>query len=213
MTDAIALRTSLNLNVAERSRYEREKSASETITNQLVKHFSLNHKTLETKLSDDFFEKIAASHIVDSFDFINSHDKANQRFNIKALEKVRAKLDSIVADKIMRFDTVSQKFCIACVLTCLRNRESDSFVFTRKHALAMLSRALRFDTVKIRDLATKFDVAESTASTQVSSSFRTLDALKVLRFSEESSQRAIVSHVDFEHAFVKLIERDLLEKK
>lgn len=208
----IALRNSLNVNVAERSRYESDKASNEKITQQLVTTFKLNHKTLETTLSDQFFQSLIDAEFLDSFDFINNHAKENQRFNIKAIAKVKAKLDSIVANKIVRFDEVSQKFCIACVLTCIQNKDKESFTFTRQHALAMLSKALRFESVKIRDLATKFDVQASTASTQVSSSFRTLEALNVLKFSEERA-RATVSAVNYDNAFVKLVERDILERK
>ena len=203
---AIALRDSLNKNVAERVAYETEKNvASSNVVSNLIKQFSLDHKTLETTLSDSFFEALAKSKTLKNFDFINNSVTANARFNTYALAKAALKLRCIASDKLLNATALNNKFCVAAVLTCLQNRDKEQFSFDRKHALAMLSKAMRFEHVAASDLAMKFDVAASTASTQVSSSFRVLEALDILKFDDSSRDRSIVSNVNYESAFVRIV--------
>lgn len=210
MTNAIALRASLNANIAERSRYEAEKNSAETITAQLCKHFNADPKTLETRYSDAYFDALVNAGLP-SFDFINNHVKESQRFNIKALEKVSAKLRSIVDGKVTRVDTTAQKYCVACVATVLQNAGKD-FVFNRKQAKAMLSRALRFEAFRAKACSVTFNVSESTADTQVSSSFRTLEALGILKFDDSERARSVVSDVNVNHPFVQLVQKNMLSE-
>lgn len=201
----IELRASLNANIAQRVAYEESKSAHSAVS-KVIKYTSADHKTLETKLSDEFFKALIKAKALTSFDFINSHVRDNQRFNVYAIEKAFAKLHAIAANKLIKETALANKFCVACVLTCLQNRDKEQFTFTRDHALAMLSKALRFEHVAISDLATKFNVTQSTASTQVSSSFRALEALDILRFDDTARDRSVVSAVNYESAFVKLVQ-------
>ena len=70
----------------------------------------------------------------------------------------------------------------------------------------MLSKACQFENVARSELAQKFDVSATTASTQVSSSFRVLEALNILSFDESSRARSVVSQVNYDNAFVKLVQ-------
>lgn len=195
------LRASLNNNVKERSDYEISKDANEKITSQLIKHFTLDHKTLETKLSDAFFEACASLNI-QSFDFINDAKRSNNRFNIKALEKVRAIIDSVYMNTLVKATKTANKYNVALCATLLKQRTNDEFKLTRKHAYAMFSMSCRYDTVRVTDFAQKLKVQESTALTQASSSFRALAACNVCSFDDESK---IVSNIDHESAFMRIL--------
>lgn len=196
---------SLNKNAKERIAYEAAKSAESCIT-KLIKYARLDRNTHETAYNKAYMQKLVDAQALDSFDFINNHVKDNQRFNIYAVQKAFAKLDAIAANKLTRADSLANKFCVACVLTCLQNRDKESFSFTRKHALAMLSNAMKFENVARSDFAMKFNVAASTASTQVSSSFRVLEALNILKFDESARDRSVVSDVNYDSAFVKIVQ-------
>lgn len=201
---AQALRDSLNRNAQARAAYEREEQSSKSqVVAKMIAALKLDHKTLETKLSDSFFERLAASRFVDSYDFVNNHAKTNQRYNIYAIQKAQAKIESIVADKLLNRNALTQKFCVAIVLTCLQNRERESFSFDRKSALSMLSRAFSYEHVQRSDFAQQFNVTENTASTQVSSSFRALEALHILDFDDS---RNVVLSVNYANRFVQLVQ-------
>lgn len=208
------LRADLNAQIVERDAYETQKNPSQTIGKQLTKHFNCDHKTLETRFSDNFFQTLIDKNAIPAtgFAFINNHVKDSQRFNIKALEKVSAKLRSIVDDRIAKVDTTAQKYCVASVLTCLMNQGSD-FEFSRKYALGMLNRTMRFEGFRAKACAQTFNVTDGTASTQVSSSFRTLEALDILRFDDSERERSRVTDVNLDHAFVKLVERDMMKAR
>lgn len=207
MTTAIKLMNSLNTNIAERAQYEDDKNAeSSNVVNHMIKAFNIDHTTMKTKHKKEFFEALVASEFVTDFNFINNSVKANARFNVYAMQKAAAKINAVAASKLIAVTSLHNKFCVASVLTCLQNRDKEAFSFDRKHALAMLSKALRFESVASSDLATKFDVTASTASTQVSSSFRTLEALNILQFDESDKARNVVSQVNYDNAFVKLVK-------
>lgn len=207
MTKAIdTLRSSLNDNVAQRSAYEAEKNSAETITAQLVRHFTLDHATLETNLSDAFFKACAKAKLK-SFDFINSAKRSTNRFNIKACEKVRAHLDSIQQDKLTKATATAQKYCVALLLTLDKQRDTE-FKLTRKHAYAMFSKACRYEDVKVSDFAQSLNVQESTALTQASSSFRALAALNVCKFDEATKH---VSEINYDHALFAVMRKTMLE--
>lgn len=194
------LKASLNTNAAERIAYETEKNAH-SAASKLIKYATLDHKTFETKLSDSFFDTLARSKALNSFDFINNAVRESNRFNVYAIEKAFKALHAIVRNRVDALD----KYDRACVLTVLLNKNKSEFAFSRDHAKAMLSRAFMFENVKRSDLATTFNVAESTASTQVSSSFRALEALNVLTFDESARDRCIVRDVNLDHAIVQLV--------
>lgn len=203
---ATKLRNSLNKNIAERVAYEAEKNvASSNVVNNLFRDFSIDHKTQKTTLKDTFFQKLIDAKFIDSFDFINNAVKANNRFNTYAISKAALKLQNIVADKLHKETALNNKFCVACVLTCLQNKDKESFSFDRSHALSMLSRALKFEHVAMSDLSTKFNVTANTAETQVSSSFRVLEAFNILTFDDSVKARSVVSNVNYDNAFVKLV--------
>lgn len=201
------LRASLNENVKARSQYEAGKNDAETITAQLIKHFKLDHATLETTLTDAWFEAAALMGIT-SFDFINSAKRSTNRFNIKACEKVKAHVDSVMSGKLVKATATAQKYCAALMLTMIKQRKSE-YSLTRRHAYAMFSTACRYPDIKVGDFAQKLNVQESTATTQASSSFRTLDALGVCSFDEENKT---VSNVDYDHALFAVVESTLLQK-
>lgn len=202
------LKTSLNANAAERVAYETEKNvASSNVINNLIKDCKLDHATLETKLNDAFFESLQKTKFLKNFDFLNNSVKSSARFNTYAISKAMLKVTCVAQDKLLRAESLHNKFCVAAVLTCLQNKDKEAFSFDRSHALAMLSKALRFEHVATSDLATKFDVAASTASTQISSSFRVLEALDVLKFDDSVKARSVVSNVNYDNAFVKLVAR------
>ena len=189
-----------------RSEYEASKNDAETITAQLIKHFTLDRDTLETKLHDNFFEACVAMNL-QNFDFINDAKRSTNRFNIKALEKVRAHIDSVREKKLTRATATAQKYCVAIMLTLIKQKDTE-FALTRKHAYAMFSKACRYTDVKVSEFAQKLDVQESTALTQASSSFRTLAALNVCSF-DESTKR--VSNIDHDHALFKVTESTMLQ--
>ncbi len=207
MTTAIKLMNSLNKNIAARVEYEDAKNAeSSNVVDKMLKAFNVDHATLKTKHKQSYFESLVDQQFLTDFDFINNSVKANARFNIYALQKASAKINAVAQRKLFNAAALSNKFCVASVLTCLQNRDKESFSFDRKHALSMLSKACQFENVARSDLAQKFDVAATTASTQVSSSFRTLEALNILNFDESSTARSIVSQVNYDNAFVKLVQ-------
>lgn len=209
MTEVTAkkLINSLNKNVVERAQYEESKSAHSCVT-KLIKYATLDRNTLKTNLKEAFMQKLVDAKALTNFDFINNHVKESQRFNIYAVEKVFKDLHAIAQSNV----ALMNKYNRACVITCLMNADKEQFTFTRNHAKAMLSKAYNFESVKRSELAQTFNVAESTASTQVSSSFRALEALDVLRFDESARDRCIVSHVNKEHALVQLVQQHLNEK-
>ena len=210
MTDITArkLINSLNSNASTRVEYETSKAAHSCVS-KLIKYASLDRTTFKTSLKETFMQKLVDAAALTSFDFINNHVKESQRFNVYAIEKVFKDLHAIARDNV----ALMNKYNRACVLTCIMNAEKESFAFSRDHAKAMLSKAFNFENVKRSDLATTFNVAESTASTQVSSSFRALEALDVLRFDESARDRCVVSHVNNEHALVKLVRAQIVDKK
>lgn len=194
------LQNNLNKNIAERIAYEQAQSKDSIVT-KLIKYASLDRVTFKTKLSESFFQTLIDSQAVKSFDFINNHAKESQRFNVYAIEKAFHAFAALNRKSALRVN----KYDAACILTCLQNRDKESFSFTRQHALSMLSKACNFESVARSELATSFNVAASTATTQVSSSFRNLQALDVLQFDESSRDRATVSSVNYDHALVRLI--------
>lgn len=196
---------SLNKNVADRDAYETSKNAAQQITDKLRRYLSLDHKTLQTTKSTDYFQRLVDANAVQSFDFMNDHFSQAQRFNVYAIEKVAAKLDSIAANKLIKADATAQKYCLAIVLHLLRNADKDKHVFERKHALSMLSAAQKFENIARTDFELKFSTTAATASTQVSSSFRAMQALDILKFDESAKDRSIVSDVNYDHAFIKLV--------
>lgn len=204
MTNAIdtakKLANNFNKNIADRIAYE-QAQRKETLVTKLINYCNLDRATFKTKLSEAFFQKLIDSKAVTSFDFINNHAKESQRFNVYAIEKAMHAFKALNLNSATRVN----KYDAACILTCLQNRDKESFSFTRQHALSMLSKACNFETVARSELATSFNVAASTATTQVSSSFRALEALDVLRFDESSRERATVSNVNYDHALVRLI--------
>lgn len=203
-----ALIASLNANAQERVAYEESKNAaSSNVINNLIKQFKLDRKTFETTHNDAYFKNVVATKFVRNFDFINNSVKSTARFNTYALAKAALKIECVSRDKLIKETALDNKFCVAAVLTCLQNRDKEQFTFSRQHALAMLSKALRFEHVATSELATKFNVAASTAATQVSSSFRVLEALDILKFDDSSRDRCIVSAVNYDNAFVKLVAR------
>ena len=202
------LMNSLNKNVADRIAYEDSKAVEDENSNVVafvMKAFAIDHKTMKTKHSLAYFQALVDADFIASFDFVNNSVKSTSRFNVYAIKKAALKLDSVAQSKLLRATALDNKFCVASVLSCLQNKDAESFSFTRKHALAMLSKALRFEHVATSELATKFDVAASTASTQVSSSFRVLEALNILTFDESDKARSTVSNFNKDNAFVKLI--------
>lgn len=207
MTTAIKLMNSLNTNVAARAAYEDDKKAeSSNVVSHMIKAFNVDHSTMKTKHKKEFFESLVDQAFLNDFDFINNSVKANARFNVYALQKAALKINCVAQRKMLSVTSLHNKFCVASVLTCLQNRDKESFAFDRKHALAMLSKALRFESVASSDLAQKFDVTASTASTQVSSSFRVLEALNILQFDDSDKARNVVSQVNYDNAFVKLVQ-------
>lgn len=208
MTNEVTARkliNSLNKNAADRIAYE-ESKAAHTCVDKLIKYASLDHSTNKTKLNEAFFENVVKADFLQNFDFINNHVKENQRFNIYAVQKAFAKIKAVSADKLVAADSLANKFCVASVLTCLQNRDKEQFSFTRQHALAMLSNALKFENVARSDFSSKFNVSAATAATQVSSSFRTLEALNILEFDESARDRSIVKNVNYDNAFVKIVQ-------
>ncbi|MDX5412787.1 MAG: hypothetical protein LPK02_07045 [Rhodobacterales bacterium] len=193
------LLNNLNKNVAERIAYEQSKRAESAIT-KVINYCKLDRATFKTTLSEAFFQKLIDAKALESFDFINNHAKESQRFNVYAIEKAMHALHAVASQQMK-----ANKYDVACIVTCLMNRDKESFSFTRKHALSMLSKALKFDNVARSDFSITFNVSESTASTQVSSSFRALEALNVLKFDESDRERSTVSQVNYDHALVKLI--------
>ena len=207
MTTAIKLMNSLNKNVAERIAYEDAKNAeSSNVSSHIIKAFNIDHATLKTKHKQTYFDALIEQQFLTDFDFINNSVKSNARFNVYALQKAAAKINAVAQRKLLNAASLHNKFCIASVLTCLQNRDKETFSFDRKHALSMLSKACQFESVARSDLAQKFDVAATTASTQVSSSFRVLEALNILNFDESQRARSIVSNVNYDNAFVKLVQ-------
>lgn len=207
MTTAIKLMNSLNKNIALRAEYEDAKNAeSSSVVDKMIKAFNIDHSTLKTKHKQSYFDALVDQEFLTDFDFINNSVKANARFNIYAMQKAAAKINAVAQRKLFAAASLSNKFCVASVLTCLQNRDKEAFSFDRKHALTMLSKACNYENVARSDLAQKFDVAASTASTQVSSSFRTLEALNILSFDESSTARSVVSQVNYDNAFVKLVQ-------
>jgi hypothetical protein len=207
-TTAIKLANSLNKNVAERIAYEDSKRVEDensNVVSHIMKAFAVDYKTMKTKHTIAYFQALVDANFLQDFDFINNSVKSTSRFNVYAIKKAALKIDSVAQNKLLRVTALDNKFCVAAVLSCLQNKDAESFTFTRSHALAMLSKALRFEHVATSDLATKFDVAASTASTQVSSSFRVLEALSILTFDDSDKARSTVSNFNKDNAFVHLI--------
>jgi len=214
MTNVTAqkLLNSLNKNIAERVAYEDAKNAeSSNVTSHLLKAFNADHVTLKTKHKLSYFEALIDQNMLESYDFINNSVKSNARFNIYAVQKAALKLDNVAQRLLTRATALNNKFCVAAVLTCIQKRDVESFVFNRDSALVMLSHAINKENVKRSDFAEKFNVTASTASTQVSSSFRVLEALNILSFDDSDKARNIVSSVNYDNAFVKLVESQFVK--
>jgi hypothetical protein len=217
-TDAIKtvtakqLMNSLNRNIAARVKYEDDKNAeSSNVTSHLLRAFNIYHATLRTKHKETYFESLIEQDFLKSFDFINNSVKANARFNVYAAQKAALKIDNVAQRVLTRATALNNKFCVAAVLTCIQKRNVETFTFDRKHALVMLCSAIQADSVKRSDFAEKFNVTASTASTQVSSSFRVLEALNILSFDDSNKARNVVSSVNYDNAFVKLVEAHFIK--
>lgn len=202
---AEALMASQNVNIAERDRFEREENGTGTIGAKLISYFKLDHKTLETKRSVEFYKPLVATGFLQNFDFINDSVQKRRRFNIYGVQKAAAKIEAVAAGKLTNEASLPNKFCVAAVLACLANRDKAEFTFSSDSAKAMLSRAFNFEHVKRSDFVNSFNVTAGTAGTQVSSSFRVLEALKIVSFDDSQRARKIVSGVNFDNAFVKLV--------
>jgi len=141
---------------------------------------------------------------VQSFDFINDALRAGNRFNIKALEKVRAHIDSVAAGKFTKLDKTAQKYC-ACILTyVVKNKkalEKGETALTPTLAQAMFTQSIRGAYADIEAFAKMLDMQPSTASTQASSSLRTLAALGVVQWDDD---RRVIKSVNYDHPLIAL---------
>lgn len=185
---AQALRAALNAEVAKRIAYEESKSATSAIL-KIVKYFKLDAEN-NTTFSDDFFTALAKANVATDFSFINNHVKENARFNIYAIEKAVKMLKAIATQSYAACD----KYTRAALTHTLRNLDKEDFSFTAHDA---------------KRLALDLNVASSTANTQISSSFRMLEALDILRFDETERDRAKVSDVNKKSAAIKLAQSAL----
>jgi hypothetical protein len=195
------MRSAFNAQSKERVEYERSKSA-ESAAQKLTRYLRLDAKTLETKLSDNFFRSLIENNVETSFEFLNNSVRDSNRFNIYAIEKAMLNLLSIAQNRLI---VKANKYDIAMILHCIAQRSKESFTFARSQALHMLSRACVDESVARSSYEMRFDVTASTASTQVSSSFRMLQALNVLTFDDSSKERSVVSNVNVDHALVRLV--------
>lgn len=201
------LMNSLHKNVEARDNFETAANSAQKISDKLRRYLSLDHKTLQTTRTVEYFQKLVDAQAISNFDFMNDHHMQNKRFNVYAIEKVAAKLDSVAQNKLLKADATAQKYCLAILLHLLKNADKEEHVFERKHALSMLSAAQRFEAIARTDFELKFSKTGATANTQVSSSFRAMQALDILRFEETSKERSIVRNVNYEHAFVRLVAK------
>lgn len=183
--------------------YEESKLAHKA-ADKLIRYCALDVKERKTKLKESFFQKLLDANISLNFDFLNNSVRDSNRFNVYAIEKAMLNLRSVASDSLI---IRANKYDVAMIVYCMMNQHKESFTFNRKDALAMLSRAMRHENVSRSDMSMTFNVAASTASTQVSSSFRMLEALDVLRFDDTSKERQIVSSVNYDHALVQLVAR------
>jgi len=213
-----SLRTSLNNETSARVAYEDSKNSANTIGAQLYKHFSIAPDTKETRFSNDIL-KGARDMGVQSFDFINSHVRENQRMNIKAFEKVSAHLRSVAAGRFVAVDKTAQKYCVAILRDLIANQgeyEKGEMIMTSQRVQAMYSIAARSDALASYDkIASMLGMQASTASTQASSSMRALDALRVIDFHagiREGDAKGVgyVTNVNWAHPLIALA-RDLFD--
>lgn len=186
-----------------RFNYEESKSAHKA-ADKLIRYCALDVKERKTKLKESFFQKLLDSNVALDFAFLNNSVRDSNRFNVYAIEKAMLNLRSIANDSLI---IRANKYDVAMLVYVLMNQHKESFVFNRKDALAMLSRAMRHENVSRSDMSMTFNVAASTASTQVSSSFRMLEALDVLRFDDTTKERQVVSDVNYDHALVRLVAK------
>lgn len=192
------LRASLDSNVATRIAYETNKSAHDCAA-KFANYFDFDFESKSCARSDSFFDAAQRCNVA-SFDFLNDAKRSNARFNVYAAQKVVKALRAIASNVTSVLDVYSH----AMLLSLAKHRENDSFVLTRQHIYAMFSRACRYESVRVSDFARTLRVAESTATTQCSSSLRALSALNVLRFDEETKR---VSDIDYSHAIFALLDK------
>jgi len=191
MTTLQALRASLNANVNSRVAYETDKAAHSAAT-KVARYFAYDFKAKTCEVSDAML-KAAQSSKLKSFDYINDSQRSTNRFNVYAIEKTRNMLRAIASNSF----TMCDKYTVAVISTLEKQRDNDAFAMTRKHAYANVSHAMKDESVKLSDLASRINVAASTATTQISSTLRALAALNVLQFNVETK---VVSDVNFDHS-------------
>lgn len=185
------LRASLDSNVTSRIVYETSKSAHSAAT-KVAKYFRYDFKSQCCKISDAAIDSARRALVAD-FSFVNDHKRENQAFNVYALEKLAKALYALTNS--MKCDKYTD--VILRNLDAQRARiEDKSFTFTRKHCYVACSADLTQENVKKSDVKHRLSARDfSTVTTQVSSSLRTLEALRVLRVEND----ALVS-VNFDHA-------------
>lgn len=210
------LRASLNANIVARTAYEDDKNPANTIGAQMGRFFAFDFAKQDTRMSDEVFKGVKAMG-VDSFDFINSHVRENQRMNVKAFEKVAAHMRSVASGKFIAIDKTAQKYCIAILRDLLGNESAyraGDITLDSRRVQAMYSIAARSDALAdYKGIASMLGMQPSTASTQASSSLRALDALRVLDFHPEIRGKEsvnVVTWVNWDHPLIALA-RDLFD--
>jgi len=210
-----ALRASLNKNVIERYNWEEKNTNNqESILTQMIKHFSLDRKTLETTFSDSYFKAIREMGLRD-FNFINSQLRRTARCNVKSFEKFDNYARSVMGGKLTNFakgvhKNSACKYCV-CIMHNLLTHESKyrsgEYHMTPGRASAMFSIAARTDALASYDFSATLNMHPDTASTQSSSSLRALSYTGVLA-SRDVAKRdgggTIVERVNYAHPLIAL---------
>lgn len=191
-----ALRDSLNSNVASRVAYETEKSAHSCAA-KFARYFAFDFKSSECAVSEAMIDAAIASNVA-SFDFLNDAKRTNARFNVYAAEKVRKTLRAIASNVL----TLCDKYTVATVTTLMHNRENEAFFLSRKDCYALVCKDVETE-IKKSAMKNRCAVSMNTATTQISSTLRALDALNVLSFDAETKR---VSNINFDHAVFAMIK-------
>jgi hypothetical protein len=191
-----ALRDSLNFNVAARVDYETRKCAHECAA-KFAKYFSFNFKSAQCELADTFFVAALASQVT-SFAMLNDHKRESQAFNVYAAEKL-AKAIKAATSIAFRLDEYTS--VILRNLDAMREQlEARSIVYTRSTLHYMMTHTLSENVTRSHVKHFKSArCATNTATTQVSSSLRVLEALNVVRVERDTIVRINYDHALFRH--------------
>lgn len=195
------LRESLNKNVNSRIDYETSKNANECAS-KIARYFSFDFKTRVCKISDEALAAAARANVT-SFDFMNSHTRENQRFNIYAIKRLASSIYALT--KSRKLDA-NVEYLLKNLEHFRDEIESNKITYTREHAYHIASSIYSKSDSTVKRSHIKYRMSDrsvNTATAQMSATMRVLEALRVFRVIDSKICNVNYDHALFAHVRAK----------